>query len=203
VLAGARAVTANVSIADPTAAGYATVHACGSAPTALRTVEFGRGESATGGVFAPIPGSAMCVHVQTAAGATFGLAVDVTAVLRPNLGAGFRATGSVRLLDTRDASRRGGWFGHQVARQTLWFPAAPPGAVAASGTLTMVAPLTLGGITAYRCGTTRPATSAAHAGPGAITASFVTSAVDSMGRLCLTSSTNTDTVFDVAGWWVA
>ena len=201
--ASTKALTGTVTITAPTNGGYATVYRCGTAPSAVRILTFAKGETVSGAFFAPVLGAAVCVHVQAVAGTTFGVTLDTSGSLRiGGHGSRFSPVVSTRVLDTRDATRRGGWWGRHVARQVLTVPVAPKGALAVTGTATMVAPLTAGYLTAYRCNAARPNAVALNTGAKATSAALVTARVDTLGRVCLYSSANTNTLFDVSGWWV-
>lgn len=198
------AVALNVTIDKPTASGNVTVYRCDAAavPPAA-TVSFTRGETVAGAVFAPVSATdEVCVRVRIAAGSTFRLVVDRTGVFtRGDGGSRFVPVRAKRMLDTRGATYRvGGWFGRHQTQQTIDVNAAAAGTVGVSGTVTMVNPATTGYVTAFGCGTPPP-TSTTNGRPGAAAASTATSVVDPQGRLCLYTSTNTDTLFDVSGWW--
>jgi len=137
------------------------------------------------------------------AGSTFRLALDVTGIFRTNdTGARFRPLAAARrLLDTAPAGRVGGWYGRHVAGQRIDVPVAPVGAVAATGNVVTTASIAAGEVSAASCAAARPSTAVATARTGGNGFGGVTSAVDAQGRLCLWNSTNSNTAFDVSGWW--
>ena len=89
-----------------------------------------------------------------------------------------------------------------VLDQVLDIAAAPPGAVATTGSLTAVGSASAGWETAHPCGSAVPNASNVNSRPGRAAASGVTVRVDGGGRLCLWASTVTHTLFDVTGWWI-
>jgi hypothetical protein len=80
--------------------------------------------------------------------------------------------------------------------------AAPPGAVATTGSLTATGSVSTAFETAHPCGSAVPNASNVNSQPGRAAASGVTVRVDNGGRLCLWASTVTQTLFDVTGWWI-
>ena len=194
-----------VTIDRPSAGGGVTVYECGAPVPAGVNLSFLPGETAAGAVYVPVSASnTICMRVKIAAGSTFRLIVDRTGVFtKDGAGAFFVPVQAKRMLDTRNGSNRvGGWFGRHQALQAIDVNAAPPGTIGVSGTVTMVGPVTTGYITASGCGP-RPLTSTVNGRPGSAAANTATSQISAKGLLCLYSSTNTDTVFDVAGWWQA
>ncbi|MFZ4721174.1 MAG: hypothetical protein ACOYMR_17230, partial [Ilumatobacteraceae bacterium] len=201
------AAALSVVVDKPSAGGNLTVYRCdidAGTPPAAANVSFGAGETVSGAVFVPVSaGDQVCIRVRIAAGSTFRLVVDRTGVFTKDLGgATFVPVRAKRMLDTRGTNRIGGWFGRHQAGQTINVNAATPGFVGVSGTLTMVNPSTTGYVTASNCGAL-PISSSVNGKPGGAAANTTTMAVDAQGRLCLTTTTNTDTLFDVAGWWRA
>ena len=103
-----------------------------------------------------------------------------------------------------DLDGTGGWTGRPRRAQTLDVVAAPTGAGAVSGTVTLIQPLGGGHVRGYACGAALPPTSAVNAQRGLVAANTITSAVSaSTGSLCLWTSTHAHLLFDVVGWWVS
>ena len=196
-----------VTIDRPSAAGGVTVYDCDKAaavPAAVN-LSFMRGETAAGALYVPVSATnTICIRVRIAAGSTFRLIVDRTGVFTADgAGAFFVPAQAKRMLDTRNGTYRvGGWFGRHQALQTIDVNAAPAGSIGVSGTATMVGPVTTGYLTASGCGVLPP-TSTVNGRPGAAAANTTTAQVNAQGLLCLYASTNTDAIFDVAGWWQA
>jgi len=124
--------------------------------------------------------------------------VDLTGTFGAD-GLSFVPVVPTRLLDTRNGI--GGWAPIQGARQTLDVRAAPDGAAAATGTITIVGPVVDGYLVAHGCGPLPP-TSSVNAASGRTLANSVTTGVSGTGRLCVYSDRTTQALFDVTGWWV-
>jgi hypothetical protein len=202
----AEAVALNVTVINPTGKGNLTLHRCDQAPTLAMHVAFGAGATTSAAAFAPTSAPTsrrVCARIRMAAGTSFAIESDVTGLFRTNdTGARFRpALVAQRLLDTSPATRTGGWYGRQIAGQRLDLPAAPAGAVAVSGNVVANDGFTAGRLAAASCAISEPATTAVSAAPGGRPTGGITSAVDARGRLCIWSTTNTNTAFDIAGWW--
>ncbi|MDO9175591.1 MAG: SGNH/GDSL hydrolase family protein, partial [Actinomycetota bacterium] len=126
---------------------------------------------------------------------------DVTGVFRTGSGLLFVPAPGARILDTRNAI--GGWVYRQRFLQTIDTVAAPAGAKAVTGTITIVRPQFRGFLTAHACGQALPPTSSVNANAGLVMANSITVGVEPTQRtLCIYSSRNTNTLFDVVGWWV-
>ena len=74
-------------------------------------------------------------------------------------------------------------------------------AEAVTGTVTIVSPVTGAFLTAYGCGA-QPETSSVNADARLVLANALTVGVSAEGRLCLTASAVTHSLFDTTGWWV-
>jgi hypothetical protein len=198
VPAGASAVAVNITVTGATAPGFATAYPCGREPPLISNVNVTPGDTNASAGFVRVgEGSSICVHMNTDADVT----VDLTGTLQASLGLLFVPAEPRRLLDTRSAI--GGWSPVHGAGQTFDIGAAPPGAGAVTGTLTLVAPLSPSYLAASPCGTVT-ATSSVNADAGAVVANSVTVGVSpGDGRLCLAARAAGHTVFDVTGWWVA
>ncbi len=104
------------------------------------------------------------------------------------------------MIDTR--SGIGGWAPIHGRGQTIDSRVAPTGAEAVTGTLTIVSPVTGAFLTAYGCGAP-PETSSVNADARLVLANALTVGVSADGRLCVTASAVTHSLFDTTGWWVA
>jgi hypothetical protein len=171
------------------------VYPCDDEVPEASSVNYGPVESVAGSAYVGTDGGAICVYTSARA----RVIVDLQGRFEPG-GAAFVAARPTRILDTRNAI--GGWAPIHGAAQVLDIAAAPPGAVATTGSLTVVGPATSGWETAHPCGTAVPNASNVNSHPGRAAASGVTVRVDQSGRLCLWASTATHTLFDVAGWWI-
>lgn len=174
-----------------------TVWSCDDPQPEAVQIYFAPGETIAGAVFAPVS-TAGTVCVTTSAPAS--VVVDITGLFSAG-GDGLRFTRAQvkRMLDTR--SGLGGWVGRHGANQTLWLRPAPPGALAVSGTITMVQPEFSAWQRANPCGGTTPVASAVNAPAGAVLANSITVGLSPDQRLCLFSLARSHTLFDVSGWW--
>ena len=192
---GAEAVAVGLTADAADNWGYLTVYPCDDEVPEASSVNYGPFESVAGSAYVGTDGAAICVYTSARA----RVIVDLQGHFGPG-GAAFVAARPTRILDTRNAI--GGWAPIHGATQGLDIAAAPPGAVATTGSLTAVGPATPGWETAHACGTAVPNASNVNSQPGRAAASGVTVRVDQSGRLCLWASTVTHTLFDVTGWWI-
>jgi hypothetical protein len=193
---GAAAVAVGLTVDQADTWGFLTVHPCAPQVPEVSNVNFGPVESVAGSAYVVASGGAICVTTSAPA----RVIVDLQGRFAPG-GASFVAAEPTRVLDTRNGT--GGWSPVHGTAQTLDIAAAPAGAVATTGSLTMVSPVVPAWLTAHPCGIGVPNASNVNSEPGRAAASGVTVRVDEQGRLCLWSSAVTHTVFDVTGWWVA
>ena len=196
------AVAVNLTSVGGSAGGTLTAFPCDQTQPEVPNVTFAPNETMAGAAYVPISATkTLCVAVDTGDTNYTNVIIDVTGVFTSDAGLTFVPVTATRLLDTR--SGIGGWYSRQAHLQVLDIPAAPAGASAVSGTVTMVRPLTTGFLTAYQCDTPVPVTSVANATAGNVAANTATVAVDTVGHaVCLYSWGNTDTLFDVVGWWI-
>ena len=191
---GAAAVALNLTVVDATEPGWLRAAPCG-VTTGVSNVNYGVGEAVAGSAFVPTSDQdTVCVQTSSAA----DVIVDLTGTFGDG-GLSFVPVVPSRLLDTRNGI--GGWAPIHGAGQTLDVRAAPVGATAVTGTVTMVGPVTGGYLVAYGCGP-MPPTSSVNAAAGQTLANSVTTGVPPTGRLCVHSDRTTQTLFDVTGWWV-
>ncbi len=175
--------------------GYLTVYPCDDEVPEASSVNYGPVESVAGSAYVGTDGGAICVYTSARA----RVIVDLQGRFVTG-GASFVAARPTRILDTRSGA--GGWSPIHGAGQVLDISAAPPGAVATTGSLTAVGSSTAGWETAHPCGSAVPNASNVNSRSGRAAASGVTVRVDEGGRLCLWSSSVTHTIFDVTGWWI-
>lgn len=201
----ADAVAVSLTVIGGSKAGNASLYPCGAPPDALANLPFRAGEVLSVAAFVGVSGAGnICVHTDTGAALPTDpphLVVDITGTFGAG-GLRYAPVPATRLLDTRDGT--GGWQGRPRREQTIDVPAAPAGAGAVSGTVTMVQPLGGAHVRGHACTAALPPTSAVNARRGLVAANTVTSAVSpSTGLLCLWTSSHAHLVFDVVGWWVA
>lgn len=82
----------------------------------------------------------------------------------------------------------------------MHLPGAPTDATGVTANVTVVGPAEAGFVTVWPCGT-RPDTSSVNVSGGGATPNQVTVGLSAGGRVCVESSTATDLIIDVAGWW--
>ena len=175
--------------------GYLTVYPCDDQVPEASSVNYGPSEAVAGSAYVGTSGGAICVYTSARA----RVIVDLQGRFGSG-GASFVAANPTRVLDTRNGI--GGWSPIHGADQVVDIAAAPPGAVATTGSLTAVGSASAGFETAHPCGSAVPNASNVNSQPGRAAASGVTVRVDAGGRLCLWASTVTHTLFDVTGWWI-
>ena len=137
----------------------------------------------------------ICVFAST----SVDVIVDITGSFTAGAGLRFVPAEPSRMIDTR--SGVGGWAPIHGREQTIDSRVAPADAEAVTGTLTIVSPVTGAFLTAYGCGTP-PETSSVNADARLVLANALTVGVSADGRLCVTASAVTHSLFDTTGWWV-
>lgn len=192
---GASVVALNFVATNASAIGSFRFSDC-SGNTPLPQSTYPPGGIVAGAAYVPVgPDGDVCISGPT----TADLAVDLTGVFRPDGGLTFTPAVPTRLLDTRPAL--GGWIGRHGAFQQIDVLAAPVGAAAVTGTLTMVNPARRGFLAAFECGLPVPTASAVNAQPFSASANSVTVGLGASRLLCIFARQNTHTLFDIAGWW--
>ena len=197
------AASVTLTITGNSAGGTVTVYGCDPAVPDVANLSFEPNETVAGAAFVPVSASGtICVHVATADAALADVIVDITGTfLDSPTGLYFVPVFGTRVLDTRNAI--GGWVGRHGAGQSLDVVAAPPGARGVTGTITVVHPTFTNYLTAYPCGAGLPPTSSVNARAGLVMANSITVGINPSDQtLCIYSFENTNTLFDVVGWWV-
>ena len=199
------AVAVSLTIIGGARAGTATLFPCDASIPTTAHLPFRAGEVVAVAAIVPVSGAdTVCVFADTGSVLTADaphIVLDVTGTFDTG-GLRYQPVPATRLLDTRDGT--GGWTGRPRRAQTLDVVAAPTGAGAVSGTVTLIQPLGGGHVRGYACGAALPPTSAVNAQRGLVAANTITSAVSaSTGSLCLWTSTHAHLLFDVVGWWVS
>lgn len=197
VPAGSAAVAVNLTATDVSAPGWLKAYPCGDVPPDVSNVNYFPGETVASLAFVPVSDAGtICVQSYVPA----DVIVDITGRFVDEAGLRFVPVTPTRVLDTR--SGLGGWSPIHGTGQTFDTRVVPDGAVAVTGTVTLVAPLRPSVLTAFPCGP-QPATSSVNAITGAVMANAVTVGVSGSGRLCLAGLAAANTLVDVTGWWVA
>jgi hypothetical protein len=178
---GATGAIVNVTVTEPTAAGFATVYPCGALPLAS-TLNFVAGATVPGAALAPVDASGhLCVHTSSPA----HVVVDVAGWL----GSGFAPLNPTRLLDTRS----------QGARVTDVMLPGTNGAAGLALSLTITAPAAAGYATVYPCGQAPPLVSNINFVAGQTVANAVVATPDPLGRVCVHALVPAHIVVDLSG----
>jgi len=200
---GVRAASVTLTATRDSAGGTLTIHGCDASVPDVANLSFEPNETVAGAAFVPVSASGtICVHVNTASAAFVDVIVDITGTFSTDPGGlQFVPVFATRVLDTRNSI--GGWVGRHDTSQSIDVVAAPPGARAVTGTITLVRPSFSGYLTAHACGESLPPTSSVNARGGLAMANSVTVGIRPADQtLCIFSFSNTNTLFDVVGWWV-
>lgn len=190
----------NVTIVDPCAAGFVTVHPAGAGPPVASTANFAPGEVVAALVTVPL-GAGGAVAVSTSAQAD--VLVDVVGYLHPTNGRRYQAISPVRIADTRPAAVGAG---QELAIQVRGAGGGvvPAVAKAAALNLTVTQPASAGFLTLYPgpCNPAqRPATSSLNYAAGQTVANLAVSALGADGSVCVYSSAEAKVVVDAGGWF--
>lgn len=187
----------NITAVGASAPGWLKAYACGTTPPVVSNVNYLTGDTVASAAFVPVSeAGTICIESLVAT----DVIVDITGVFRGDSGLRFVPTEPTRLLDTR--SGLGGWGPIHAGGFAINIATVPPGAQAVTGTLTLVAPLRAGFLTAYPCGGTPP-TSNVNGPADSVFANAVTVGVNPADGLCILALAATHTLFDITGWWIA
>jgi hypothetical protein len=203
--ADATGVSLNVTVEQPSAAGYLKVYPCGlPADTEISTVNYAAGEIRPNSVVVPVDGAGrVCLRSLVAT----DVIVDYTGYFSDADGLDFQPLDPIRMFDSRSTTRafnestngtRVG--GGQVIRLDIaGTRGVPEGATAVSLNLTAAEPLDASFLTAYPCGQ-RPSTSTVNIYPSqgaAANGAMVKLSAD--GELCIYTLNPTHIIVDVNG----
>jgi hypothetical protein len=205
--AGVGAVSLNVAVTGPDAAGFITVFPCGTRALASN-LNYTAGETVANAVIAPVSlAGTVCFYSS----ATTDLVVDINGWFVA--GEAFTAIGPKRVFDTRpghspDALRNVGTT--KLASKTMmkvqltdlagYIPGTGVGAVSLN--IAVTGPEAAGFITVYPCGT-RTAVSSLNFAAGQTVANAVIAPVSLAGTVCFYSSATTDLIVDINGWFAS
>lgn len=195
VPADADAVVVTVTATEPVAGGFASVAACGTAPTGTSNVNFDSGATVPNlVVVAPGAGGAICVtsNVDT------HLIVDVFGAF--SSGADVGLVEPQRLVDTRETPGSAPGAGGVVRLPIAGTAGVPADANGVMLNLTAAGPHGAGFLTVYPCSAGRPTASNLNVRAGVNRANFVIVAPDEAGEVCVYSSVPTDVIVDLLGW---
>ena len=202
---GARAITMNVTTADPAAAGYLTVFPCDHPRPGVSNLNFDPATEAVANlVTVRIPADG---QVCFFASQSVNVISDVQGYFAPGVGAEFTAVGPVRVMDTRDGT---GVDGHhpgpngagEVRRLHLGGTnGIPADARAVLLNVTVTEAAGKGYLTVYPCGHIRPIASNVNFVHGVDRANLVKVRLNADGDVCFFSLAGTQIVADLDGYF--
>ncbi|MDW3215917.1 MAG: S8 family serine peptidase [Ilumatobacteraceae bacterium] len=198
---GATAAVVNLTVLDGAGPGFATVHPCGSVPTAS-SVNYGPGGVEANEVVAKLsPVGTLCVFTLTQA----NVIVDVVGYVSAE--SPYEPFSPRRYADSRAESTFDGGFRATGTRRggTSWqIEIAGRGEVPADATAVVANVTVTGGTdpgyaTVYPCGTV-PNASSLNYGPGITRPNEVVARLSPDGTMCVFTLTGVDVIVDVVGY---
>ncbi len=198
-----RAAALNITVTRPLGAGYLSVYPCESGPPATSNANFTWARTVANQVVVAVGASA---QVCVLSSAETDLIVDLLGWYGPTGGARFTPVPPSRALDTRNAvGVPGGAPLGAGGRIELALAGSGPvaaGATAVALNVTSTSTAADGYVTVYPCG---PVPGASNLNPirGLDVANHVMVPLGPGGRVCLTTSSSTHLVADVAGFFTA
>lgn len=207
VAADATAVSLNVTVTNPTAAGYLTLWPAGAARPLASSLNWAPSRTVANAVTVAV-GASGAVSVFNSAGST-DVIVDVVGYYSATGGGdGFTPLAPARVEDSRPSGPQAGPYG------TPWGPATSrtvqvagvggvaPGASAAVLNVTVTNPTAAGHLVVWPAGRPRPLASSLNWTPGQTVPNAVTVPLGDGGRISVFSSAGTtDVIVDVVGWF--
>ncbi|HAP75368.1 MAG TPA: hypothetical protein DCR14_04730 [Acidimicrobiaceae bacterium] len=194
------AISANFTVALPTAAGWLTVYNCTTIAPTASTLNFTAGEAiANAGVF-PLGGTDICVVSPKET----HLVIDINGYFRPSSTNSYTAMTPTPLLDTTTGL---GGSGRRSAGSTLSIniPDAgvgvPSNATAVALNIAGINPSATGWITAFPCGITMPIVSNVNPTVSATKQNFAIVPIPASGEVCFYTHSATDMRIDVLGYF--
>ncbi len=196
---GVVGVVANVTVTEPTAAGYLTAWPAGEVAPLASNLNFVGGQTVPNLVLVKLRDGAMALQASASA----HILVDVCGYLVANAtGVELRAAVPVRVLDTRDPGGTGAPVGPGATVAVPTAAAVPPDATAVLLNVTAVDPTVPGFVTAWSGAVDRPVASTLNLVPGRVVANLAVVPLDASGRCALYNSAGqTHLVADVMGWF--
>ena len=202
VPADATAVTMNLTVADPDAAGYVTAYPCDEDRPTASNLNYLAGQTVPNAVTVGLSASGtVCLFSQS----TTHLIADLSAWFVDGLGDGYHGVSPARLLDTREST---GVFapGKVGAGSVLTLQVAGRAGVpardvdAVTMNVTVTEPDGAGFVTVYPCDEARPGASNLNFVAGLTVPNLVTVKLSAAGTVCLYSQRFAHLVADVAGY---
>ncbi|MCA4132470.1 carboxypeptidase-like regulatory domain-containing protein [Arthrobacter sp. M4] len=202
--ANASAVVFNLTVTEPSSAGFITAYASGQAVPGSSNVNYGPGQTVPNLVVAPI-GADGKVSLKNTSSGSVQLIADVSGYFNSGASAApgaFQSIAPKRFHDTRTsgAVAPGGTSTFQVAGVN----GIPANASAVVFNLTVTEPKAAGFITAYASGGTVPGASNVNYGPAQTVPNLVVAPIGADGKVSLknSSSGSVQLIADVSGYFI-
>ncbi len=187
-------VVANVTVADPAAAGHATLYPCTATPPTASHLNYLPGDIAANNVVVPLDASgAVCIATHAAA----DFVLDVNGYVPAGSPLGMFSPS--RFLDTRTAGTPVP-AGEHIRVQIAGVGDVPAGATAALVNVTAVAPAGNGYATVYPCAGDPTAASSLNYLAGQVVPNGGLVELSGTGALCVHTKAATHVLVDVAGY---
>ena len=207
---GVSAVVLNVTVTQPTAAGFLTVFADGAARPTASNLNFVKGQTVPNLVVAPVGGNGKVALYNGSAGSVQMIA-DVAGYFRsgaPSVAGAFGSLAPARLMDTRSGN---GAAGPVAAKGTAHLQVLGRGGVPATGVsavvmnVTVTQPMASGFLTVFADGAARPTASNLNFVKGQTVPNLVVAPVGANGKVAFYngSSGSVQMIADVAGYVLA
>ncbi|GAA1188871.1 hypothetical protein F4556_004165 [Kitasatospora gansuensis] len=203
-LKGAKAVTMNVTVTDPTSAGYLTVHPDGADTTGISNLNWTPGTTIANLVTVPVTDDTVWFHVGGTAGdpGSVQLVADLQGYYGEH-GTAFTSAGPARVLDTRDGGGAALQPGQVLDLPIAGIKGVPANATAVTLNMTATQSAAAGYLTVFPHGTQRPTASNLNWAPGQTIANLVTVPVTD-GKVSIYAGSGqggVHVVADVAGYY--
>jgi hypothetical protein len=198
--ADATAVAINVTVTEPVADGFVTVHPCGQPRPWTSNLNYGPGQTVPNLVVVPLGQGAVCLFAHSPA----HLIVDLLGWFGPS--PPVVALNPARLADTRPGTSTVDGIGVgggplQVLEVPVAGRAGVPGdATAVIANVTVNGPADAGFVTVFPCGQPFPLASNLNFVAGQTVPNLTVARIGDGGRICLYSAAPTQLVVDVTGY---
>ncbi len=194
--ADASSISANITVDQPSGAGYLTASDCSGSSYEVSTLNYAARDSVANQSIIPLAQNGdLCLYSYEAT----DVVIDVNGFASPNGSSKLAPISPVRLVDTRgsDPLRAGTTRSYRL---TGAGGQVPSDAKAVALNLTAVHPSSSGWIVAYPCGVSQPESSTINVWARGTRANSAVVPLPSDGRICLRSTVTTDILIDVTGW---
>jgi hypothetical protein len=182
----------NITVTQPTAAGYLTAYPCGTAPPQASNLNFVAGESVANLAMLGLGSNgSVCLFSMV----TTDVVVDITGYFTKSAGFGFTGITPTRLLDTRPGARL-----KPNETRTIPLTGFPNTASGIVLNVTAADPTDPGYLTVFPCGSAVPEASSVNYRAGQTVPNLVAVGV-SNGAVCIHSYASTEVIVDVTGFY--